>query len=103
MGKGNPLVAIRLEPGLLENIDADVFRANRRGRKTETSRSSWIRAAILEKLAHRARSRRSKKTDCFKCFQCKQTFDLMYLAWNRTLLTGGEESCCVACDRSSKP
>lgn len=61
MSKGNRIVAIRLSADTIEKIDEAIVSANRMRRDAPYDFSSWIRAAIAEKLAHRGRSKKVKR------------------------------------------
>lgn len=61
MSKGNPIVPIRMSPGLIAQIDSLIASANKLRRGAPYDRSSWITAAIKEKIAHRERSKKVKK------------------------------------------
>lgn len=98
MSKGNKLVAVRCEPILLDKIDADIRVMNRSRPKTEMNRSAWIRRAILEKLAHRERSKRHRGKKLKMCCQCHTKYSIEDIAWERQLLTGEKEYCCNVCD-----
>lgn len=98
MSKGSPLIAMRIEPNILAKVDQDIAVMNRHRPRSETNRSNWIRRAILEKLAHRERSKRAKGTKLKMCCKCGTKWAIEDIAWERELLTGEKEYCCNTCD-----
>lgn len=60
MSKGSPIVPLRIPEEVLAEIDAKVSRSLASGNDPHT-RSSWILAAIREKLAHLKRGNRRTK------------------------------------------
>ena len=58
MTKGSPIIPIRIQPNLLDQINRAINNANANRRLEPYSRSSWILAAIQDKLAHLARARK---------------------------------------------
>lgn len=61
MSKGNPRVTLRLDRPLLEQVEEAVGKANKTRKAEPYDVSSWIRACILEKLAHLRRSNLKSK------------------------------------------
>ena len=59
MSAGSPIVNLRIRQTDLDQIDAAVQSANVNRRAEPYTRSSWIMAAILDKLDHLARSQRT--------------------------------------------
>jgi len=102
MGKGSPVVVLRLPRALIEMVGEVVDNVNRRHPKREYTKSDFIREAIREKLAHRARSKKTRIGKRFKCFQCEVSSPITELAWERKLITGETEYCCADCDRVGK-
>lgn len=98
MSKGTPLIALRVNDAMINAIDAELARRNNVRLDPELNRSSWIRAAITEKIRHIERSRRSPKKGKYPCFRCEQVYPIADIAWKRKLLTGGVEYCCGLCD-----
>jgi hypothetical protein len=64
MSKGSRIVGIRVEADLEAAIETAIASANYHSRIEPHTLSSWIKAAIREKLAHIQRSKRKgKKND----------------------------------------
>lgn len=61
MSKGNPIIKLRVSREKLAEIMSAIDSANVSRREEEYHVSSWIRAAIEEKLAHLKRSKRKKE------------------------------------------
>ena len=61
MSKGNPIIKLRVSREKLAEINSAIDSANVSRREEEYRISSWIRAAIEEKLAHLKRSKRKKQ------------------------------------------
>lgn len=62
MGKGSPRKTLRLADGLLDLVEDAVRRINRQRKRQEPRTvSSWIVAAVKEKLAHLDRAGRTRK------------------------------------------
>jgi hypothetical protein len=60
MSKGSPIIPIRINQIDLDRIEAAVRTTNRRRNLAPYTRSSWIMAAIQDKLDHMARSKKAK-------------------------------------------
>jgi hypothetical protein len=65
MSKGSPLVIVRMPAKLIDEMDRVMHLANHRRRGEPLTRSTFVRAAVKEKLAHMHRSRtyRAKRRD----------------------------------------
>jgi hypothetical protein len=63
MPKGSPRVVLRLSPGLLAAIEAEIRTAETAKSGGQWTVSSYIRTAIADKLLHAERSRRAKRHD----------------------------------------
>lgn len=61
MSKGSPRVTLRIPDAELQQVLACIDRANEYRRGEPYDLTSWILAAIREKMAHGKRSRRSRK------------------------------------------
>lgn len=61
MAAGSPRIIFRCPPLLLAAIDAEIARTNRNVKVEPFNRSTWVLAAISQKLAHAARSRKTKR------------------------------------------
>jgi hypothetical protein len=61
MSRGSPIVPVRFAKAFLAGIDAEIRKVNRSRREVPYDRSSFLRAAVADKIAHLARSRRPKK------------------------------------------
>lgn len=64
MSKGSPIITFRLVEDDLEILEETVERNNETRKQEPWTRSSWIRAAIVERLRHqeRAKNKRWKST-----------------------------------------
>lgn len=60
MSKGSPIIPLRLNEIHLREIDAAIKATNKRRSLAPYTRSSWIRAAIEDRLQHIQRSRKAK-------------------------------------------
>lgn len=60
MAKGSKIVQVRIPDKMLDAMIIALDKANERRREAPYDMSSWVRAAIVEKLAHLARSNRRK-------------------------------------------
>jgi hypothetical protein len=61
MSKGSPVVPVRIPAELLAVIDATVSRVNVKTRGEPYTRSSWILAAIRDRLAHMERAKKPRR------------------------------------------
>jgi len=61
MSKGNKVVSFRVPSDLEERIEFTIYRRNKVTRNAPWTLAEFVKAAIIEKLNHMARSRRSKK------------------------------------------
>ena len=73
MSKGSPIIPIRIHQSDLDRIEAAVRSSNQRRREPPYNRSSWIIAAITEKLDHIARGRKLRIR--LTCPTCDRTLD----------------------------
>lgn len=66
MSKGSPIVKLRLPGDLQAQVEQEIERTNCNRAAEPFTVSTWIRAAIVEKLAHARRSRckKSKEGAC---------------------------------------
>lgn len=60
MSKGSPIIPTRIPTELLGEIDAAIERANRHRKGEALTRSSFLIAAVREKLAKMERSRKRR-------------------------------------------
>jgi len=60
MSKGRPVVPLRLDPGLIEDMEIAIIRRNENTRETPWSFSDFIRVAICEKLHKMKRGRKEQ-------------------------------------------
>lgn len=60
MSKGSPIVTFRLKEDDLEILDETVERNNETRKEELWTRSSWLRAAIEERLRHQERAKNQK-------------------------------------------
>jgi len=63
MSKGSPIVPVRIPTSLLETIDAEIAKVNLHWNVIPYTRSTWIIAAIKDKLKHANRSRKAGRTN----------------------------------------
>lgn len=63
MSKGSKVIQLRIPSKMLDVMLLALNQANERRREAPYDMSSWIRACIVEKLAHLARSKKRKDTD----------------------------------------
>ncbi len=61
MSKGSPIIPIRIEHALLHCLDTEIAKVNRTRKYEPYTRSSFILAAIKDKLKHLFRSRKTGK------------------------------------------
>lgn len=66
MSKGNAVIPVRFTENLLAWMDEEIEMRNGRTADEPWNRSDFIRAAVIDKLKHRGRSRRtrSSKNSC---------------------------------------
>lgn len=60
MAKGNQVIPVRINPEILALINEAIASRNERTSDIPFTLSQWIRAAIMEKLAHLQRSKRNR-------------------------------------------
>lgn len=83
MSKGSQVVPVRITRELLDLINAAIESRNDASPQEPMSLSSWIRAAINEKLRHLVRGRsKSCKPPCkdaasFTCLACHRRFPIL--------------------------
>jgi hypothetical protein len=61
MSKGSPIVHVRVDPALLHCLDSEIAKVNKRRSEAPYTRSSFILAALRDKLKHLFRSRKEGK------------------------------------------
>jgi predicted SprT family Zn-dependent metalloprotease len=98
MSKGNQAIVVRLEEKLRIRVAGEVNDVNRRRPTLEYSLSHFVREAIIEKLAHRERSRKTRKGKQYTCRSCKGVYDIVAVGSVMTLLTGEKEYTCLHCE-----
>ena len=82
MSKGSQVVPVRIPMELLDLINAAIESRNDASPQEPMNLSSWIRAAVREKLRHLVRGRSKAKTmpakaeATFVCFACQQEFPI---------------------------
>jgi hypothetical protein len=63
-GKGSPRVILRIEPQLLDLIQAEIERSRLHRRTGQPHNvSTWLRQAAIDRLKHSARARRASTAD----------------------------------------
>jgi hypothetical protein len=100
MSNGNRPVLVRLEPRLREAVEKAVEKSNRHRPRMEYTISSFVREAIVEKLAHRERSAGKRKPTEHQCEFCMGWFDIADIDSTMELLGGGNIFRCIDCDKS---
>jgi hypothetical protein len=60
MSKGRPVVPIRLDPGLIEDVELAIARRNEHSREQPWNFSDFVRVSICEKLDKMRRGRKQK-------------------------------------------
>ena len=99
MSKGNKIVGIRIDPTLIEKIDACLDQSKRDEFGQVQSISSWIRSAIISKLAHVKRSKKSSQTPKVRCCHCQKTIRREDVSTTAQRLDGLTDYVCNACDK----
>lgn len=61
MSRGSPILSVRVPADQLEVIDRVISEINARGLDPQYDRTSFVLAAIREKIAHRERSRLKRR------------------------------------------
>jgi len=74
MSKGSPIVAFRMSSVMMGDLELAVEKANKQNRDEPYTLSSWVKKAVMEKLAHLKRSGR-KTAKLGRCTYCQKLLD----------------------------
>lgn len=97
MAKPTEVVTVRLPVELTKEVDRIVKEANIGIEFGGTDRSQFIRQAIVEKLNHRARSRKRGTKAVAVCCVCNQSLPIDCFRDKLFDLYGKEQFLCISC------